>query len=381
MNRAATDIQGTCHDRFAAVREAFEKNFAERDDVGASVAVSHQGELVVDLWGGWRDRARTLPWEEDTIVNVYSSTKTMAAACLLLLADRGEVDLYARVGTYWPEFACNGKEAVEVRHFLSHSAGLSGMDEPMTQEDLYDWEKITGALARQAPWWEPGTASGYHAVTQGHLLGEVVRRVTGQTLGAFFRTEIAEPLGADFHIGTPREHFPRIAELVPPKASAAGEADPDSIAARTFRNPPVNAHAAATDGWRLAEIPAANGHGNARSIVRVQTALANGGSAFGVNLMSEAGARRIFDEQTNGTDLVLGAPIRFGMGYGLTSDVMPMGPNEHIAYWGGWGGSTVVVDQDARLCVSYVMNRMEADLLGDRRGFSLLQAAYASLRT
>jgi CubicO group peptidase (beta-lactamase class C family) len=203
--------------------------------------------------------------------------------------------------------------------------------------------------------------------------------VTGQTLGTFFRKEIAEPLGADFHIGTPREHFPRIAELVPPASAPASEARSDSIAARTFASPAITAHAAKTDGWRLAEIPAANGHGNARSIVRVQTAVANLGSAFGVNLLSEAGARRVFDEQTNGTDLVLGVPIRFGMGYGLTSSIMPMGPNEHIAYWGGWGGSTVVVDQDARLCVSYVMNRMEADLLGDRRGFSILQEAYAAI--
>ncbi len=374
-----TQIHGTCHDDFAPVREAFAENFAERGDVGASVAVSYQGELVVDLWGGHRDRAQTEPWEEDTIVNVYSSTKTMAALCLLLLADRGEVDLHAPAARYWPEFAQNGKAGVEVRHFLSHSAGLSGMDEPMTEEDVYDWEKMTSALARQAPWWEPGTASGYHAVTQGHLIGEVVRRVTGQSLGGFFRSEIAEPLGADFHIGTPREHFPRIAELIPPKSAPAGEAAADSIAARTFRNPPVTAKAAAGDGWRLAEIPAANGHGNARSIVKVQSIVANGGSAFGVNLLSEAGARRVFEEQTFGPDLVLGVPIRFGMGYGLTSDLMPMGPNEHIAYWGGWGGSTVVVDQDARLCVSYVMNRMEGDLLGDRRGFSILQAAYASL--
>lgn len=374
-----TQIHGTCDERFGPVREAFEKNFTERGDLGASVAVSYQGELVVDLWGGHRDRAATLPWEEDTIVNVYSSTKTMAALCLLVLADRGAVDLHAPVTRYWPEFGQNGKESVEVRHFLSHSAGLAGLDEPFTVEDVYDWEKMTDALARQAPWWEPGTASGYHAVTQGHLIGEVVRRVTGQSLGTFFRTEIAEPLGADFHIGTPREHFPRIAALAPPTSAPAGEASPDSIAARAFRSPAITAHAAATDGWRLAEIPAANGHGNARGIVRVQTAVANLGTAFGVKLLSEAGARRVFDEQTNGTDLVLGVPVRFGMGYGLTSEVMPMGPNQHIAYWGGWGGSTVVVDQDARLCVSYVMNRMAADLLGDMRGFGILQAAYASL--
>lgn len=374
-----SDIHGTCDERFAPVREAFEANFRDGSEVGASVAVSIEGEYVVDLWGGYRDAAKTLPWEQDTIVNVYSSTKTMAALCLLVLADRGEVDLYGKVAKYWPEYAQNGKEATEVRHFLSHSAGLSGMDEPFAGDAVYDWDKMIHALERQAPWWEPGTASGYHALTQGHLIGEVVRRVTGKTLGTFFREEIAGPLGADFHIGTPREAWPRIAELIPPASPPAGDAAADSVAARTFRNPAVSANDAATDGWRLAEIPAANGHGNARSIVRVQTAVANLGSAWGVQLLSEEGARRVFDEQSFSEDLVLGVPIRFGMGYGLTSDQLPMGPNPHIAYWGGWGGSTVVVDQDARMCVSYVMNRMEADLLGDMRGFGILQGAYQSI--
>ena len=374
-----SDIHGTCDERFAPVREAFEANFRDGSEVGASVAVSIEGEYVVDLWGGYRDAAKTLPWEQDTIVNVYSSTKTMAALCLLVLADRGEVDLYGKVAKYWPEYAQNGKEATEVRHFLSHNAGLSGMDEPFAGDAVYDWDRMIHALERQAPWWEPGTASGYHALTQGHLIGEVVRRVTGKTLGTFFREEIAGPLGADFHIGTPREAWPRIAELIPPASPPAGDAPADSVAARTFRNPAVSANDAATDGWRLAEIPAANGHGNARSIVRVQTAVANLGSAWGVQLLSEAGARRVFDEQSFSEDLVLGVPIRFGMGYGLTSDQLPMGPNPHIAYWGGWGGSTVVVDQDARMCVSYVMNRMEADLLGDMRGFGILQGAYQSI--
>lgn len=312
-------------------------------------------------------------------MNVYSSTKPMAALCALLLADRGEIDFYEPVKTYWPEFAQNGKAKVEVRHIMSHSAGLSGMDEPMQGEDVYDWDRMVGALARQAPWWEPGTASGYHAMTQGHLIGEVVRRVTGQSIGNFFRTELAEPLSADFHIGTGTEHHHRIGELIPPESGPAEMANGDSIAARTFANPAVDALASRTDGWRQAEIPAANGHGNARSLVRVQSLVANGGSVFGKRLMSEEGFRVIFDEQSNGPDLVLGVPIRFGMGYGLTSELVPMGPNEHICYWGGWGGSSIVVDQDARLCVSYVMNKMEADLLGDQRGFKLLQAAYQSL--
>jgi len=374
-----TEIHGTFDRRFEPVRTALATNFAEKGDVGASVAISLDGEMVVDLWGGHRDAASTLAWEENTIVNVYSSTKTMAAMSMLLLADRGEVDLYAPVAKYWPEFAQNGKEKVEVRHFMSHSAGLSGMDEPMTPADVYDWDKMVNALARQAPWWEPGTQSGYHAITQGHLIGEVIRRITGQSIGAFFRSEIAEPTGADFHIGTPEAAFPRIGELIPPAVAPAGMADPDSIAGRSFANPKIDALESRTSGWRRAEIPAANGHGNARSIVRAQTAMANGGIAFGKRILSEAGTRRIFDKQMHTQDLVLGVPIVFGMGYGLTSEIMPMGPNPHVAYWGGWGGSTVVVDQDARMCVSYVMNRMEGSLLGDTRGAGILQAAYQSI--
>lgn len=376
-----TQIHGTCHSDFAAVKAAFEDNFASKNEVGASVAVTVDGEMVVDLWGGYRDAQSSQPWEEDTIVNVYSSTKTMAAMSLLLLADRGEVDLYQKAAHYWPEFAANGKADVEVRTFLSHSAGLSGMDAPCSGDQLYDWQYVTESLAAQAPWWTPGSASGYHALTQGHLIGEIVRRVSGKSIGAFFADEIAGPLDADFFIGTPESEFGRIGELIPPSIPPAGEgaSDPDSIAVKTFANPAARAEISGTKGWRTAEIPAANGHGNARAIAKIQAIMACGGKAFGKRLMSEEGTRRVFDKQISGMDLVLGVPITFGMGYGLSTDLMPMGPNEHIAYWGGWGGSTVVIDQDARMSVSYVMNRMEGSLLGDTRGFSLLQGAYASL--
>ncbi|MEM1433606.1 MAG: serine hydrolase domain-containing protein [Pseudomonadota bacterium] len=377
---SAVTIHGYCDPAFEAVHEAFETNFREHGDVGASVCVSVGGETKVDLWGGVKDAKTGAPWVEDTIVNVYSTTKTMAAACLLLLADRGELDFSERVAHYWPEFAANGKGDIPVAQLMSHSAGLSGMEEPATAEQVYDWEFMVGALARQAPWWEPGTKSGYHALTQGFLQGEVLRRITGQTLGTFFRKELAEPLGADFHIGTPAEHHDRIGTLVPPKVGPEqGDSNPDSIAARTFRNPAINARDSRTTGWREAEIPAANGHGNARSVVAVQSVFANGGMGNGKQVLSEAGVATLFEEQISGKDLVLGVPLRYGMGYGLTSAVMPMGPNQRIAYWGGWGGSSVVIDADAQLCVSYVMNRMESGLMGDPRGFSLLQGAYSAL--
>lgn len=381
MTSSSTAIHGHCADRFAAVRAAFEDNFANKNDVGACVAVSVDGELVVDLWGGVADVSTGEAWKQDTIVNVYSSTKTMAALSLLLLADRGEVDLKAPAAKYWPEFAANGKADVPVATFMSHSAGLPGMDEPCEGDALYDWDFVTSALARQAPWWTPGTASGYHALTQGHLIGEIVRRVTGQTIGEFFQREIASVLAdeGDFFIGTPESEFDRIGALIPPDVAPAQGMAEDSIAARAFRNPQADATVSGTAGWRKAEIPAANGHGNARGIVNIQSLLACGGEVRGKRLMSEEGCRRIFEVQTSGQDLVLGVPITFGMGYGLSSEVMPMGPNQHIAYWGGWGGSSVVIDLDARMAVSYVMNRMEGSLLGDTRGFGLLQAAYQSL--
>ena len=303
----------------------------------------------------------------------------MTALCALMLADAGQIDLHGPVARYWPEFAANGKADVEVRHLLGHTSGLSGWQEPMTFEDLYDWDRATSALAAQAPWWEPGTASGYHAITQGFLVGEVIRRVTGQTVGQFFRTEVAEPLGLDFHIGLAPSEFGRVANVIPPPPLPIEGIDPASIMVRTFANPLMVADIAWTDGWRTAEIPAANGHGNARSVALGQAIVACGGELRGRRFLSTAGCRAIFEEQANGVDLVLGAPLRFGIGYGLPSPDAPMSPNEHASYWGGWGGSVIVVDQDARMTVAYMMNRMEAGVVGDERGMGVVNAAYGAL--
>lgn len=372
------NIHGFCAQSFDPVKKAFEANFKERNDIGASVAISYNGEIAVDLWGGQYSADDETPWAHDTIVNVWSSTKPMAAMCLLLLADRGDVDLHGKVAHYWPEFAAEGKQDVTIAHLLSHQAGLSGMDIPVEGDALFDWDWMTSKLAAQAPWWEPGTQSGYHALTQGHLLGEVVRRVTGQSIGAFYKQEIADPLDADFQIGVNDDSLSRICPLTPPESRPPVPED-GSIAARTFTNPWVEAAKANSKQWQQAEIPAANGHGNARSIVRAQTPMANGGFAFGKQIMSADSARRIFEEQTRGTDLVLGVPLCLGMGYGLNSKLTPVSPNKHTCYWGGYGGSLVFVDQDARICMSYVMNRMEPGIIGDQRGLSLVMAMYQSL--
>jgi CubicO group peptidase (beta-lactamase class C family) len=357
--------EGSCDERFEAVRDALAASL-EKDDVGASVAVYVDGEPVVDIWGGYADEARTRPWERDTITQAWSTTKTMVALCALVLADRGQLDLDAPVARYWPEFAAAGKENVLIRNVLSHTAGLPVWDEPLHFEDLYDWPKVTGLLAAQTPHWEPGTAAGYHAVTQGYLIGEVVRRVTGRSIGTFFAEEVAGPLGADFHIRLPAEHDHRLAPVIPPESVSP------EMAARGPGNPPIPPEAANTEGWRRAEIPSGSGFGNARSVGAVQAVLASGGEVRGVRLLSAAGCERVFEEQFVGEDRLLGAPMRYGMGYGLQG---------RSCMWGGMGGSLVLVDFDTHMTVSYVMNRMlDNGSLGDERGMNIVLAAYGGLQ-
>lgn len=374
-------IEGRCDERFSTVREAFESNFTDRGDIGASFAATLEGEYVIDIWGGHQDAERTRPWQEDTIINVYSTTKTMTFISALILADRGQLDLDAPVAKYWPEFAANGKEDVRVKHLLSHSAGLPGFSRPFTPEELYDWDLACADLAAQETWWKPGTQSGYHAVTQGHLIGEVIRRISGRSFGTFFREEVADKVGADFHVGVDPKHFSRIADLVPAKTESAllGQIDPTTIPGRVLANLNLKLEETRTDGWRKAEIPASNGHGNARSVVRAQTAMANGGSAFGVELLSAAGVKRALEPQIEGTDVCLGLPVTFGMGYALPSAMIPISPNANTLWWGGAGGSTIVIDTDAHLCFSYVMNQMDNNIVGDPRSMSLGNALYECL--
>jgi CubicO group peptidase (beta-lactamase class C family) len=374
-----TQIHGFTTPKFEGVRAAFAANFANGSDIGASVAVTVDGEPVVDLWAGHVDAALSKPWEKDTLVNVYSTTKTMCALTALLLADRGELDFNQRVAHYWPEFAANGKGDVTVAHLMSHSAGLSGWKEPLKKEDVYDWEKATALLAAQAPYWAPGTKPGYHAMTQGFLVGEVVRRITGQTLGNVFRTEIAEPLGADFHIGLPASEDARVAELVPPVGGASINPDFTSEYAENMaNNPGIDPRETATRAWRGAEIPAANGQGNARSVALIQTLMANGGVSNGKRILSEAGVRKALEEQIAGDDLVLGMPVRYGMGYGLPGPARPL-PNPNTVFWGGYGGSLVIADMDARMCIAYAMNKMAATTVGDLRAGMLALTVWQAL--
>ncbi len=371
--------EGHCHPRFAGVEAVLDANIASGADIGASVCVTLEGETVVDLWGGHADPARTRSWERDTIINVYSTTKTMTALTALLLADRGALDFDQRVAHYWPEFAAAGKGDVTVAQLMSHNAGLSGWRELITTDDLYDWDKATRLLAAQEPFWQPGSGPGYHALTQGYLVGEVIRRVTGLSVGTVFRREIAQPLGADFHIGLPASEDGRVAELLPPPdgASIAAVA-PDDLVRNMATNPGIDVSATKTRAWRGAEIPAAGGTGNARSVAQVQALLAKGGMAGGKRLLSEAGCRRALQPQAEGIDRILGIPIRYGMGFGLPGGMIPF-PNPNSCYWGGYGGSIVFIDMDARTTISYVMNRMEGTTTGDVRSIGLAMAMWAAL--
>jgi CubicO group peptidase (beta-lactamase class C family) len=370
-------VSGTAQPRFEPLRAVLAGNLASGADLGASVCATVRGETVADLWGGYADAEKTRAWQNDTIVNVYSTTKTMTALTALMLADQGVIAFEDPVAKYWPEFAAAGKQDVTVAHLMSHASGLSGWKEPLAKADLYDWEKCTSLLAAQAPFWEPGTQPGYHAATQGYLVGEVIRRATGKSVGTVFREEIAEPLSADFHIGLPASEDARVADLIPPPVSISEQSSSD-IQANMANNPGIDVLETRTRAWRGAEIPAAGGTGNARSVAEIHAILANGGVARGKRFLSEAGCRRALDCQIEGTDLVLGIPVRFGMGFGLSGGLVPL-PNASSCYWGGYGGSIIIIDMEAGTTISYVMNRMEGTTTGDIRGFSLAMAFWQAM--
>ena len=374
------EVQGSCDDRFSGVREALERGL-DGDELGASIAVDLDGETVVDLWGGYRDEERTTPWTEDTIVNGWSTTKTVLALAALMLVDRGELDVHAPVADYWPEFAAKGKKDVEVRHLMSHTSGVSGWEQPFSIRDMYDWETATERLAAQAPWWEPGTASGYHANNQGHLVGEVIRRITNTTFRHFVADEIAKPLGADYQIGAREADWDRIAPVVPPPRpdDDPRELDAESVMVKTYTGPVASAKAANSPEWRRADLGALNGHTNARGLMQVMRTMSLSGEAGGVRLLSPETIDLVFDQQSDGVDLVLEAPFRFGIGFCLGSPIVPYVPAGRTFFWGGWGGSMIVMDLDRRLTISYLMNRMAPGILGSDRSEAYIRAVYAAL--
>lgn len=494
------EIQGLCEPRFEAVKDAFSWNFAEEMEVGASFAVMINGEYVIDIWGGYKEKEKTHPWEKDTICNVYSTTKVPTVLCTMMCVDRGLLDLDEPVVTYWPEFAQNGKENVLVRHILSHTSGLAGIEEIIPWSAYYDWDKIVNLLAAQKPWWEPGTKSGYHAITHGYLLGELVKRVSGKSLGTFFREEVAEPLNIDFHIGLPETKISRVSNLIPAppliemitlilgniiKMANNSEIvkkeienleksiEINFVDQRTFwvvtsdnkitfekekiENPPDCKFIVAKDkagailwlfstmneqadfisanlkvegnsediklikklfeliatevrkmdspgmkqylnaiiyedrsserSWQAAEIPAANGQGNARSVAKIASVIACEGELDSIRFLSKGIVEKILEEQIYDTDLVMQVPIRYGLGVGLKSKIKQF-PNDRTCFWAGAGGSAITMDLDDKIGIGYVMNQMRNQPMletmsnkyhSDSRGNRLITAVFESL--
>lgn len=383
MTTTAIDVQGVCDDRLSAVRDAFAANFDDFAEVGASVAVTIDGETVVDLWAGHADASRERPWERDTIVNVYSTTKGMAALCGHILADRGQLDFDAPVVEYWPEFGQAGKETMPVAYLFTHQAGLYAITAELKGDEALDWDTMTGLLAAQEPLWTPGEKQGYHAVTFGYLVGEVVRRISGRTIGAFLADEVTEPLGVDFLIGTPAGEDYRIADMqqpAPPPADAPASPlnDPDgpfARATRMRRSLDVNSRE-----WRAAEIPSSNGHGNARALARIYGALARGGEIDGVSLLSAESIKRAAAERVSSHDEVLPMATRRSLGYMLPlGDLDQRGPNAfgHA----GMGGSLGYADPDTKVGFGYVMNQMWSGGMTnlDPRAGGLVKAVNESL--
>ncbi len=366
-------IDGECDPRFARVREVFAESFSSKLALGAAVAVVVDGRPVVDLWGGVADGARQRKWQRDTLVNVFSTTKGFTALCAHRLVDQGLLDLEAPVARYWPELG----HGITVAMLLDHTAGLPAVRAPLPPEALFDWAAMTGALAAETPWWEPGTAHGYHAVTFGWLLGEVIRRVSGRTVGQYLREEVAR--GLDLHVGFHPELDARCAELKTGPRPTTPEPtllerimmEPASMTARAFANPPslLMPGTVGSRAFRAAELPSVNGHATARAIASLY------GSVH--ELLSRESIARAGSERVSGRDLVLDVPTRFGLGFMLSQPGESFGPNEGSFGHPGMGGSVGFYDPVARLGFGYTMNRMGTATLLDPRARALIDALYA----
>jgi CubicO group peptidase (beta-lactamase class C family) len=393
--RAAMNSQGMTDPRFQAVRDEFERNFAERGEVGASVCVRIDSRVVVDLWGGVAERQAGRPWEKDTIGLVWSCTKGATALCAHLLVERGLLDLDRPVADHWPEFAQAGKETITVRMLLNHQAGLPAIRPPLRAGGLYDWSYMTEMLAAEAPFWEPGTRQGYHATTFGHLVGEVVRRVSGRPFEVFFREEVAGPLGLDFHLGMSEEHEGRVAPTIRADPPPPGEprsrflaqmaGDPASIPALTVKNTGRRAAAGDHDSREAhqAVLPSQGALTNARGLAGMYAAIVQPGTLVGSETLKRMGAA----SSALGVDATLLIGLRVALGFWKSSDnrLAPPGAQDSVILseeaFGhpGMGGSLGFADPCARLAFGYTMNKQGRGVGLNERGQGLVDAVYRSL--
>jgi CubicO group peptidase (beta-lactamase class C family) len=384
-------IDGWTAPGFENVRDTFEKNFESGLEVGAAFAAYHHGEPIADLWGGIADPTTDRPWTRDTIIVVFSTTKGATAICANRLAQQGRLDVDAPVARYWPEFGQAGKETIPVSYLLSHQAGLAWVDTDLTLDQALAWDPLIRALEQQSPSWDPGSEHGYHAVTYGHLVGEVVRRITGRSIGTYFREEIAEPLGLDFWIGLPESEEPRVARLLgglnaidhatddATRAALAEFIGPDSMLGKALTAGGAFSEADVfnTRAVHAAEIPAAGGIGDARSVARMYAACV--GEVDGVRLLTPEQVEKATVQQTRGPNrIILDLDLQFGLGFIVPSSLVQLGGPRSFGHF-GMGGSAGWADPEAELAFGYVMNRMDFGLAGDQRSYSLVNACYDAI--
>ena len=380
------EIKGYVAPGFEKVKAVFKANW-DGYEVGAGCSVVHNGKTVVDIWGGWLDTDFKEPWQENTLVNVYSTTKGMGSLAMAILADKGKIDYTAKVVDYWPEFGQEGKENVTVAQLLSHQAGLCGLSQKTTVEDLYDWDKMVKLLAAQKPHWEPGKGCGYHAVVWGYFPGELIKRITGKTLGAYFKEKVADPLKADFFIGLPDSEMHRVGNIIGPNRArvpmkqAESPAEMPKLYPIALLNPNIRPYKDASSiAWRKAEIAAANGQANARGIARIYGMLANGGEIDGIRILSQnaIGTAIIEEVDDSQPNLVTGRPMRFARGFSLNVEGV-YGKNPDAFGHAGAGGSLGFADPSANIGFGYTMNQMQVNPDDESRSKRLADAVYDCL--
>ena len=377
----AMEISGRFDPQFRRVAEAFENNFANGLELGAAFCLFQNGEKKVDIWGGYMDAARTRLWDEDTLVNVWSTTKGVLAFSVGRLVDQGHLELDQTVAHYWPAFGVNGKQDITVAQLFSHQAGICGPSRKITSEECVNTDFLAAYLADETPQWEPGTRSGYHAFTLGPLADGLFQRIIGKTVGAYFREEVAEPMGLDFHIGLPASEDHRVANLVHDGGLQAGGPDAwNEFQASAHGNIPTGVEIAMTRDWRAQGTPSAGGQGNARSVATLYNALATDRRLNGTEIISRAGLGAVTKIQIENTDLVIGLPVSWGAGYVINTSKLVCGPNPEAFGHSGWGGSFGFADPASGVAAAYTMNRMIEPLrTADPRVVALIKSIFTSL--
>ncbi len=374
------EIQGECDPQFSKVKETFEKLYREDREIGSCFAVYKDGNPLVDLWGGFQDKDKTKPWQKDNLVTVYSTTKGVAAFCIALAMEKGLLKYEEKVSTYWPEFASNGKEDITIGMLMSHQAGICS-PETRNVDDYYNQNLMAEKLAGMTPIWEPGTASGYHSMTFGWLTSELILRVTGKSLGTFFREEVGDRHEIDFFIGLPESEDHRVAELVPFDIVRNENSEQEQVeltdAQKSQRNSAGTLDIQNTKEWRQAEIPSANGQGNAGGLAKLYSLIVPEDNSL--KLLKDDTVNQMTTMQIEGRDLVLAVQVRWGVGFILNKHKIIYGPVEGAFGHSGYGGSCAFGDPENKIGVSYVMNRMLDNFNADGRSIELINATYDCL--